>query len=126
MKFSNELAHKITAGSDFLLMPSRFEPCGLTRQHALLYGTLPIVHATGGLRDTVQSFNPKSKKGNGWAYKPLDPKNLQQALKWALTTFYQSKSDLHILRMNAMSQERSWARAAHQYENVLLDALRRK
>ncbi|MEC7984720.1 MAG: glycogen/starch synthase, partial [Myxococcota bacterium] len=124
--FSNDLAHKITAGSDFLLMPSRFEPCGLTQQHALLYGTLPIVHATGGLRDTVHSFNPKTKTGNGWSYYPLQEQKLQQALKWALTTYYHAKSDLHALRMNAMSAERSWSQAAEKYEKVLTSVLRRK
>ena len=124
--FSNELAHKITAGSDFLLMPSRFEPCGLTQQHALLYGTLPIVHSTGGLRDTVQSFHPQKKTGNGWAYQPLHPDVLRQSLGWALQTFYQHPQDFQQLRYNAMKTDRSWNQAAKLYEKVFAGVLRYK
>ena len=126
VEFSNELAHKITAASDFLLMPSRFEPCGLTQQHALLYGTLPIVHATGGLKDTVQSFHPKKKTGNGWAYAPLHPDALRQSLEWALHTFYHYPDDFHQIRQNAMSVDRSWSKAAELYERVFAGVLRYK
>lgn len=62
------MAHRITAGADMLLMPSRFEPCGLNQLYAMAYGTVPIVHAVGGLRDTVQQFNPFENKGTGWCF----------------------------------------------------------
>ena len=120
VKFSSSLAKKITAGSDFLLMPSRFEPCGLSQQHALQYGTIPIVHATGGLRDTVHSFNPWKGEGNGWAFSPLNSRMFKQALHYALYTFTKQKSQFRQMQRRAMSQERSWDRAAAAYEKVLL------
>lgn len=126
VKFSNELAHRITAASDFLLMPSRFEPCGLTQQHALEYGTLPIAHATGGLHDTVESFHPKNKTGNGWAYAPLHPEHLRQSLDWALQTFYHHPSDFAQLRKNAMCADRTWGKAALLYEKLFSGILRYK
>ena len=61
--FSVKMAHRITAGVDMLLMPSRFEPCGLNQLYAMAYGTVPIVHAVGGLRDTVKQFNPQTNEG---------------------------------------------------------------
>lgn len=61
--YSNEMAHRITAASDILLMPSRFEPCGLNQLYAMAYGTVPVVHAVGGLRDTVKPFNPSESTG---------------------------------------------------------------
>lgn len=119
VKFSGTLAKKITAGSDFLLMPSLFEPCGLSQQHALAYGTLPIVHATGGLRDTVHSFHPWLKQGNGWAFAPYSPENLQQALQFALMTYKYHPEDIAVMQRNAMDEERSWTKAAQEYETLL-------
>ena len=66
--FDNALAHQIQAGSDIFLMPSRFEPCGLTQMYALKYGTVPVVRATGGLRDTVSEFDPATGVGNGFVF----------------------------------------------------------
>jgi starch synthase len=120
VQFSSALAKKITAGSDFLLMPSRFEPCGLSQQHALQYGTIPIVHATGGLRDTVQSFNPWKGEGNGWAFSPLNSTMFKQALHYALYTYFKQKKQFIKLQQRAMQQERSWDRAAGAYEKVLM------
>ena len=119
VKFSNELAHKITAGSDFLLMPSRFEPCGLTQQHALAYGTIPIAHATGGLKDTVFSLNPWKKIGNGWVFSPLTARSFQQALRWGISTYKKAPKDFRAMQIRAMDQNRSWDIAALQYEKVM-------
>ena len=63
-------SHKLTAAADILIMPSRFEPCGLNQMYAMRYGTVPIAHATGGLRDTVITFDPFEDKGTGWAFSP--------------------------------------------------------
>lgn len=66
--FSVKMAHRITAAADILLMPSRFEPCGLNQLYAMAYGTVPIVHAVGGLRDTVKQYNPFDNVGTGWCF----------------------------------------------------------
>lgn len=118
-EFSSQLAKKITAGSDFLLMPSRFEPCGLSQQHALQYGTIPIVHATGGLRDTVNSFNPWKKEGNGWAFTPFSVSSFQQALYYALMTYNNAPDEFKKMQVRAMTEERSWDKAAEQYIQIL-------
>ena len=117
--FSSSLAKKITSASDFLLMPSRFEPCGLSQQHALRYGTIPIVHATGGLRDTVKSFNPWKKEGNGWAFAPFSVSAFQQALYYALMTYYNGQDDFKEMQVRAMNEDRSWDKAASLYLQVL-------
>ncbi len=62
------MAHRITAAADILLMPSRFEPCGLNQLYAMAYGTVPVVHAVGGLRDTVKQYNPFENVGTGWVF----------------------------------------------------------
>ena len=66
------MAHRITAGADILLMPSMFEPCGLNQLYAMNYGTVPVVHAVGGLRDTVQPFDPFNESGLGWTFDSAD------------------------------------------------------
>ena len=73
LKFDNGRAHRIEAGSDFFLMPSRFEPCGLNQMYSLRYGTLPIVRATGGLVDTVQNYHEASASGTGFMFTDLNP-----------------------------------------------------
>lgn len=118
-KFSSELAKKITAASDFLLMPSRFEPCGLSQQHALQYGTIPIVHATGGLRDTVRSFNPWKEEGNGWAFSPFSASAFQHALYYALITYRTDQNGFQKMQARAMQEERTWDKAAEQYIQLL-------
>lgn len=117
--FSSQLAKRITAGADFLLMPSRFEPCGLSQQHALQYGTIPIVHSTGGLRDTVHSFNPWKEEGNGWAFSPFSVSAFQQALYYALITYKNDQAGFQKMRRRAMLGERSWDQAAEQYIQIL-------
>ena len=87
--FSARMAHRITAGADILLMPSRFEPCGLNQLYAMAYGTVPVVHAVGGLRDTVQAFDPFNNAGTGWVYEWSDPEAFRHALGNALYTFRQ-------------------------------------
>jgi starch synthase len=70
--FNDALAHRIIAGADLLLIPSRYEPCGLTQMYALRYGTVPVVRATGGLNDTIEAFNEKTGKGNGFKFGPYE------------------------------------------------------
>ncbi|KAL5981199.1 Sucrose synthase [Asimina triloba] len=120
--FSVKLAHRITAGADILLMPSRFEPCGLNQLYAMNYGTVPVVHAVGGLRDTVQNFDPFSESGLGWAFDRAETNRLIDALKNCLLTYREYKSSWEGIQRRGMMQDLSWDVAAQQYEEVLVAA----
>ncbi|KAI7844784.1 hypothetical protein COHA_001664 [Chlorella ohadii] len=120
--FSVKLAHRMTAGVDLLLMPSRFEPCGLNQLYAMAYGTVPVVHAVGGLADTVQPFNPYEGTGTGWTFTGADPAAFRQALAFALQTYREHRDSFRDIQLRGMSQDLSWGAAAQQYEAVLLAA----
>ncbi|WVZ05325.1 hypothetical protein V8G54_018671 [Vigna mungo] len=120
--FSVKMAHRITAGADILLMPSRFEPCGLNQLYAMNYGTVPVVHAVGGLRDTVQPFDPFSESGLGWTFESADSGKLSNALGNCLWTYREYKKSWEGLQRRGMTQDLSWDNAALQYEEVLLAA----
>jgi starch synthase len=113
-EFNNPLAHKIQAGSDAFLMPSRFEPCGLTQMYALRYGTAPVVRATGGLCDTVKEFNPESATGNGFVFEPYRPEELLGALKRMVAVF-RNPPVWRRLMQNCFAADFSWERAAREY-----------
>ena len=85
--FSVKMAHRITAACDCLLMPSRFEPCGLNQLYAMRYGTVPIVHSVGGLRDTVQPYDPFNNAGTGWRFDSAESHLLRETMGYALGTF---------------------------------------
>jgi starch synthase len=119
LAFNNGLAHRITAGSDLLVMPSRFEPCGLNQLYALAYGTVPVVHATGGLADTVPSFNPTTNEGMGWAFAPASVDAFQKALHFAITTWHHHPSSFRQIALRGMAPDRGWARSAGAYAEVL-------
>lgn len=88
VKFSEGLAHRIIAGSDILLMPSRFEPCGLNQMYAMKYGTIPVAHATGGLKDTVITYNEHQQDGTtGFAFEGCSEDSLKGALYDALKLY---------------------------------------
>jgi len=120
--FSIPVAHRIIAGADILLMPSRFEPCGLNQLYAMAYGTIPVAHATGGLRDTIEDFNPFAKgkmgAGTGWTYSPNEKGAIVAAMDNALTTYREHKESWVALQERAMEQDLSWDRAAKQWEQV--------
>jgi starch synthase len=113
-EFNNPLAHKIQAGSDAFLMPSRFEPCGLTQMYALRYGTAPVVRATGGLCDTVKEFNPESATGNGFVFEPYRREELVGALKRMIAVF-RNPPVWRRLMQNCFAADFSWERAAREY-----------
>jgi starch synthase len=115
--FDNALAHKIQAGSDMFLMPSRFEPCGLTQMYALKYGTAPVVRATGGLADTVSEFDPRSGKGNGFVFHQYRHEDLLATLARAIAV-YRQPSAWRRLRENGFAADFSWTRAADRYLEV--------
>lgn len=120
--FSVKTAHRITGGADVLLMPSRFEPCGLNQLYAMRYGTVPVVHAVGGLRDTVKPFNPYEESGVGWTFGRAETSALIDALGKCLWTYREYKESWEGLQRRGMSQDLSWDNAAQNYEQVLVAA----
>jgi starch synthase len=110
----NGLAHRIQAGRDIFLMPSRFEPCGLTQMYALKYGTPPVVHATGGLKDTIEEFDPATMSGNGFVFNEFRPEMLISSLRRAVETFRQPRLWRRLMD-NCFAADFSWDRAARQY-----------
>jgi starch synthase len=121
--YDNSIAHKIEAGSDFFVMPSRFEPCGLNQMYSLRYGTPPIVRATGGLDDTVENFDEVSGSGDGFKFHSADASALFDAIGWATHTFYNNKKGLESLRKNGMSKRFTWEESAKKYEALYVEAL---
>jgi starch synthase len=112
--FHDELAHQIEAGSDGFLMPSRFEPCGLNQLYSMRYGTIPIVRATGGLRDTVIPYRADTGEGTGFVFQEPTAEALLQAVQAALTTYANRTAWQQLIR-NAMAQDFSWEQSAKQY-----------
>jgi starch synthase len=112
--FDECLAHKIEAGADMFLMPSRFEPCGLNQIYSLRYGTVPIVRATGGLHDTVSEFDPARGEGVGFRFTEYEPDAFRQAIDRALRLFADEKTWRQIMR-NGMAMDFSWKAAARRY-----------
>jgi starch synthase len=112
--FDNDLAHQIQAGCDMFLMPSRFEPCGLTQMYALKYGTAPVVRATGGLADTVAEFDPTTGTGNGFVFERYEAGELVAAMGRALRTFG-DRAAWRRLMANCFAADFSWAASAARY-----------
>ncbi len=119
--YDETLAHLIFAGSDLLLVPSRYEPCGLTQLYAMKYGTIPVVRRTGGLADTVVPFDPVSGQGNGAVFGPYSSQALADAIRDALRWHADPASRMRIMR-NAMHADFSWARQVHEYERIYAEA----
>ncbi len=115
--FDNGLAHRIEAGSDIFLMPSRYEPCGLNQMYSLKYATVPVVRSTGGLKDTVHDFNPKTKKGNGFVFKKVTTTDMLSALKRAVET-YKDKKTWSLLQANGLKCDFSWEASAKKYKEL--------
>jgi starch synthase len=120
--FDDTLAHQIEAGSDCFLMPSRYEPCGLNQIYSLRYGTIPIVRATGGLRDTVEPFNPIMEKGTGFVFQEASGDALFTTVTEALSVFTNRKAWQQLMQ-NAMTQDFSWSRSAARYADLYRRAL---
>lgn len=116
--YNNELSHQIQAGSDFFVMPSRAEPCGLTQMYAMNYGTLPIVRATGGLVDTVEQYAEGTGRGTGFVFEEASVNGLYYTIGWACSTFYDRPKDFATMRVNGMQKDFSWQRSAEQYSDV--------
>jgi starch synthase len=112
--FDEALAHKIEAGSDMFLMPSRYEPCGLNQIYSLRYGTIPLVRATGGLDDTIQDYNPSTGEGTGFKFTAYSAEALLDTVKRALTAFG-DPAKWKKLMQNGMKMDFSWDSSAREY-----------
>jgi starch synthase len=112
--FDNALAHKIEAGSDMFLMPSRYEPCGLNQIYSLKYGTVPIVRATGGLDDTIEPWDPKTRRGTGFKFSEYSGEALLSTIRGALAAFQDGAGWLTLMR-NGMVKDFSWNNSAKEY-----------
>lgn len=113
--FDDELAHKIEAGADMLLIPSKFEPCGLNQMYSLVYGTIPIVRETGGLADTVIRFNENTKKGNGFSFKNYSEKDLLKEVERAISIYSKQKDVWIQIMKKGMESDFSWLSSAKKY-----------
>jgi len=112
--FDDPLAHRIMAGADMLLVPSRYEPCGLTQMYALKYGTVPIVRATGGLDDTIQQFDPSSGDGTGFKFVEYEAKAFMDQIREALKVFHDGPGWMKLVK-NGMRADFSWEKSAWEY-----------
>jgi len=121
--YDEGLAHLLEAGSDFYLMPSRYEPCGLNQMYSLRYGTLPIVHRTGGLADTVENYSQETGEGTGFMFDDLTPRALYDTIGWAAWAWYNRREHIEMMRMKAMSCEFSWKKSASEYTALYSRAL---
>ena len=125
--FSEELSHQIEAGADMFVMPSRFEPCGLNQLYSQRYGTPPIVHATGGLVDSVVDCTAATLKdgtASGFMFDGMTAENLYAAIQRAVS-LYHDKSKWEVLRKNCMAKNFSWKNSAEAYRAVYLKVLGR-
>lgn len=125
--FTAEMEHKILAGADILLMPSRYEPCGLPQMYAQRYGTVPVVHATGGLKDSVVQYDPFAKDpagvGTGWQFDTFDAEGLKFGLYNSMLTYKNYKEAWQKMIVRCMSMNFSWDRSAARYVKVFREAL---
>lgn len=116
--FSQPLSHRIYAGADIFLMPSLFEPCGLSQMISMRYGTIPVVRETGGLVDTVQPFNQYEGTGNGFSFSNINAHELLFTAKYACEVYYETGKAWKSLVERAMSGDYSWTRSAGQYTEL--------
>ncbi len=116
--FDTGLSHRIFGGADLCLVPSRFEPCGLTQLYGMRYGAVPVVRSTGGLADTVIPWNPGEGSGTGWRFEEASAAGLAEALGWALLTWRDYPEAFARVRENGMRADWSWDRSAARYEQI--------
>jgi starch synthase len=115
--YDNALAHKIEAGADMFLMPSRYEPCGLNQIYSLKYGTVPIVRATGGLDDTIENFDVNTGKGTGFKFHEYSGEALLETVRRAVEVYQDQKAWTQLMK-NGMLKDFSWTASAREYVKV--------
>ena len=123
--YDDRLAHKIEAGADLFLMPSKYEPCGLNQIYSLKYGTIPVVRATGGLDDSIIQYDPATKKGTGFKFTRYDAKEFLATLKEAIRIYSEPEQWGQLIR-NAMMADFSWERSSEAYLQLYRNTLEQK
>lgn len=116
--YNEELSHQIYAGCDAFLMPSLFEPCGISQLISMHYGTLPIVRETGGLKDTVAPYNQFTGEGEGFSFANFDGNDMMNCMKYAIEIYYDEPKNFTQLIKNAMKKDVSWEQSAHLYHEL--------
>jgi starch synthase len=124
--YNEKTSHLIEAGSDFFLMPSRYEPSGLNQMYSLVYGTIPIVRNTGGLADTVENFNEKTGTGTGFMFDDLTPQAIYNTVGWAVWAWYNRRKQIEEMRFRGMKKDFSWTVSAKQYVTLYEDTLKKR
>jgi starch synthase len=122
--FNEDLAHKLYAGADLFLMPSKFEPCGLGQLIAMKYGAIPITRETGGLNDTVESWNEFTEEGNGFTFRNFNAHDMLYTIKRAIH-FYRDKESWEKIVKKVMERDYSWAQSAFKYNQLYAEVISR-
>ncbi len=126
LEFNDPLAHLIEAGADFFLMPSVYEPCGLSQMYSLRYGTLPIVRRTGGLADTVENYDEETGEGTGFVFDLLTPRAIYDTVGWAVWAWYNQPKHIQAMRRRAMKKRFSWEESGRRYAELYRQAIDRR
>ncbi|MDR2884615.1 MAG: glycogen synthase GlgA [Deferribacteraceae bacterium] len=121
--YSEPTAHIIEAGSDFFIMPSLYEPCGLNQMYSQAYGTLPVVRATGGLADTIEQYDEKRGTGTGFKFDYMAARSLYDTIGWAVSTFFDRPAHMNNMITAAMKKDYSWKRSAQLYYELYKEAV---
>lgn len=124
--YNDYKAHLIEAGSDFFVMPSLFEPCGLNQIYSMKYGTLPVVRETGGLKDTVRQYDELKGTGTGFRFRNADASALYNTIGWAVSTYYDRPQHIQAMRLQAMKEKFCWSDSGKQYEKLYEHAASRR
>jgi starch synthase len=122
--YREDLSHLIEAGSDFFLMPSLYEPCGLNQMYSLVYGTPPIVRNTGGLTDTVENFNQETGEGTGFMFNELNPQAVYDTVGWAVWAWYNRRPQIEAMQRRGLKKDFSWEKSAEKYIQLYESCLR--
>ena len=124
--FSNELAHKVYAGCDMFLMPSLYEPCGLSQMISQRYGTVPLVREVGGLKDSVEPYNEYTKKGTGFSFMHYSGEDMRKVLYYASNIYFNKKDEWMSIVEQCMKKNNSWNKSANEYLKVYTNLLKYK
>ena len=122
--YNEELAHKVYAACDLMLMPSLFEPCGLSQLIAMRYGTLPLVRETGGLLETVEPYNEYEKTGRGFSFTPFNSLDMMIVFNYAYRQYFDNQKDYKMLIRNAMKYDSSFKTVSLKYEKLYDEVLK--